>query len=126
MRRARGCGGRFLNTKKGDGANGSKPLPERLGGSNTGNPMRSTSFSGSDNTPDDDFIGTSDPNIKSSQECSTEHGNNQSHTHANSHNGSSFQQHTGFPFNRGEDGDCSGQQKQNGILAKGCQTVTIQ
>ncbi|XP_058073648.1 nuclear transcription factor Y subunit A-1-like isoform X2 [Magnolia sinica] len=106
MRRARGNGGRFLNTKKLD--NVTNPTSEketRLGASG---PTHSTSSSGSELLHSDCTPGSSstqqevkEPPIQDMHE----------QQHAYSNGNGFYPQRPGFPFERVDEGDCSVQQR---------------
>eukprot|EP00262_Sarcandra_glabra_P014241 TRINITY_DN4118_c0_g1_i1.p1 TRINITY_DN4118_c0_g1~~TRINITY_DN4118_c0_g1_i1.p1 ORF type:complete len:276 (-),score=44.44 TRINITY_DN4118_c0_g1_i1:453-1193(-) len=92
MRRARGCGGRFLNTKKLDG-NAANPTQEKGTGSRVARPTQSASSSGSDRLLSD-CTGNPDPTIIQQEvEGPTMHDACEPHSYSNG-NGC-YQNHSG-------------------------------
>lgn len=129
MRRARGNGGRFLNTKKLDG-NATQPNTEEDMASGVSAPPQSASSSGSDGMHPGGTLGslnaTQEANGSMMQEMREQH---------NYANGSGYCQHqSGFPMSafhplageRGEEGNCLGQQRSGMLVGQGThRTVTI-
>ncbi|XP_043692553.1 nuclear transcription factor Y subunit A-1-like isoform X2 [Telopea speciosissima] len=111
MRRARGCGGRFLNTKKLDN-NGSKSTPEKGASFGAAPYTQSGSSSGSEALPSE-----STANICSSNNQKEVKGPLDQEMYSNG--SGCYQHHQGFSLSkfhslteeRGEEGDCSGQQR---------------
>ncbi|KAG1367027.1 nuclear transcription factor Y subunit A-9-like [Cocos nucifera] len=120
LRRARGCGGRFLNTKKADG-NATTANPEN--GANTGAslPRQSASSSGSEALPSDcsenldsgsNMNEIKRPVVQGLCEARAYNNNNGGHQQQSGFQLSSFHSKSS---GRVEEGDCSGQQ-HGGIL----------
>ncbi|XP_077210372.1 nuclear transcription factor Y subunit A-1-like [Tasmannia lanceolata] len=118
MRRARGCGGRFLNTKKSDD-NATNPTSDRDTGLCSARPTQSTSSSGSEPLQRDCTLGSS----KNQQEVKGPMMQDPHEQHSYSNGNGCYQQHQSFPMSAfhglsgegGEEGDCSGQQR-GGVL----------
>ncbi|XP_068637405.1 nuclear transcription factor Y subunit A-1-like [Aristolochia californica] len=124
MRRARGCGGRFLNTKKlsGDAVH---PAGDKDAGSCGSHATQSASSSGSDQMLSEctqQAAGGGQEEMKgpTSRDCSEQ---------KTFSNGGCYQQHPGSFTHSAfqEDGDCSGQQRSGILVGQAAQrTVTIQ
>lgn len=125
MRRARGCGGRFLNTKKTeDNVTYSNPEGDNSGASNQ---TQSAGSSGSEARPSDYYSANVGP---TSSAAMSMQGMYRPHQYASDNNHSNHevyqhqQQHAGFQLSafhsnsgeRMEEGDCSGQQRGGRLL----------
>ncbi|KAF8398378.1 hypothetical protein HHK36_017305 [Tetracentron sinense] len=122
MRRARGCGGRFLNTKNLD-CSTTNLTPEKANGSGAALSTQSASSSGSEPLPSN-CTGNMDssshqqkvngPLVQNMHEAHMYHNGN-----ANCNSNGCYQHHQGLPLStyhslsgkRGEEGECSGQQR---------------
>ncbi|KAL4198360.1 hypothetical protein AMTRI_Chr03g45470 [Amborella trichopoda] len=111
MRRARGCGGRFLNTKKGN-SNATNPETSNKG---TTPPTHSSNSSGSEPLPCDGHSTSPSNGIKFKD--SMMHEEHDGHMYANGNaNANGCYQHPGFHLSafhslsseRGQEGDCGG------------------
>ena len=128
MRRARGCGGRFLNTKKMEN-NGFNPNTEGVN-SGASNQTQSGSSSGSEALPSDSSgnPGSASPAAMSMQRMY------EPHKYGSNHDvDQQQQQHSGFqlsayhsnPSERMEEGDCSGQQRGSRMLVNQSQNRAV-
>lgn len=130
MRRARGNGGRFLNTKKLD-SNGTQHYSEKNTGSGGSAPLQTASSSGSDPLHCNSTLDSSSG--KQEVKGPMTHDKHEQHTYTNGIG--CYQQHSNFPISplhslsgeRGEESDCLGQQRSGMMVGQTPhRAVTIQ
>ncbi|KAJ8643524.1 hypothetical protein MRB53_005272 [Persea americana] len=129
MRRARGNGGRFLNTKKLDNSATQRNTEDI--GSGASAPLQSASSSGSDGMHSDRMLCSS--NMTQEVKGPMMQDMREQHTYASG--SGCYQQHSGFPMSafhplsgeRGEEGKCLGQQRSGMLVGQAPhRAVTIQ
>ncbi|XP_019055953.1 PREDICTED: nuclear transcription factor Y subunit A-1-like isoform X2 [Nelumbo nucifera] len=118
MRRARGCGGRFLNTKKLN-ENSANATTEKGTGSSAAASSQSASSSGSEPLPSNSIANADSSNNQQENGPSAQDPMQQPQTYSNGN--SCYQHNQAFPLSkfhsmseeRGEEGDCSGHPRGN-------------